>query len=116
MKYLLLVLLLPFFVSACATSPHAPESRPLNFQDGSSQVKVKFDKEDEAAVGSEVTALDKQCRQVPWKDYVRTKCITSLVGIGNIVGINGDISTVEFKSEPIVAETEYEVLKNGGGK
>lgn len=114
MKYVFLIILLPFFLSACTTLSHSPESKPLHYKDSTTQVQVKFDEDDNAAVGSKVTALNRECATRPYKDRERTSCKFNLVGIGQIVGINNKISTVEFTDGSILSDTEYEVLKGEG--
>ena len=111
MNYFLLFLVLPFFLGACTTLPHSPESRPVYFKDGVTQVQVKFDEDDKALVGGEVTALNKECVTRYFKGRERVSCIRKLAGIGRVVGINNQVSTVEFTTGAILPDTEYEVLK-----
>ncbi len=111
MNYFIIVLTLPFFLGACTTLSHSPESRPIYFKDGVTQVQVKFDENDKALVGREVTALNKDCVTHYFKDRERISCLRKLGGIGRIVGINNQISTVEFNEGSILPNTEYELLK-----
>jgi len=109
-NYFLLVLVLPFFLSACTTLSHSPESKPLYFKDGVTQVQVKFDEDEKALVGGEVTALNKECVIRSYRGRERLSCLRKLAGIGRIVGMNNQVATVEFKAGAILPETEYEVL------
>lgn len=110
MNYFLLVLVLPFFLGACTTLSHSPESKPLYFKDGVTQVQVKFDEDEKALVGGEVTALNKECVTRYVKDREKLSCLRKLAGIGRIVGINNQVATVEFTAGAIFPDTEYEVL------
>lgn len=111
MNYLMLILLAPFFIVACATDSHSPEKRPISFEDGITQVEVKFDESDKVSVGSKVNALSVQCKTKRFRDSERETCLKARIGEGRVVGINREIATVEFKRDTAISpETEFEVL------
>ncbi|MBS1972672.1 MAG: hypothetical protein JSU04_20355 [Bdellovibrionales bacterium] len=111
-NYLLVLLCLPFVTTACTTTYHRAENTPVHFEDGSTQVKLKFDDESSPATGTEVTALNKTCTTKYFKERERLNCIRKLASIGKVVGVNKEIVTVEFKQGTAIgAETEFEVLK-----
>lgn len=111
-NYLLVLLCLPFITTACATTYYRAESTPVHYEDGSTQVKLKFDEEKSPATGAEITALNKTCTTKYFKERERLNCIRKLASIGKVVGVNNQLVTVEFKQgEAISADTEFEVLK-----
>ena len=112
MKYLFLILFAPFYLLGCATDSHAPEKRPVTFIDGVTQVEVKFDKNEDATVGRKVSALKANCKTRLVRGQQQETCVNELIGVGKIVGVNKDISTVEFQSASSIGpHTQYEVLK-----
>ncbi|MBS1970348.1 MAG: hypothetical protein JSU04_08565 [Bdellovibrionales bacterium] len=113
-KYVMALICLSFAATACTTTYYRSESKPLHFEDGSTQVKIKFNESVIPEKGAEITALNKTCATKNFKDRERVNCVRQLASIGKVVGVTDQMATVEFKQGTgIDAETEYEVLKNG---
>lgn len=112
-QYSIPILLAPFYLIACATDSHSPERGPRSIGDGITQDEVKFDKKDYVEVGSKVDTFNSNCKTTRFKDTERTTCQEEPVGVGRVVEIVKDISTVEFASSSIIVpKTEFEVQKS----
>lgn len=113
-KYVMALVCLPFVMTACTTTYYRADSKPIHFEDGSTQVKLKFNQSTSPAEGAEITALNKTCTTKNFKDRERVNCVRKLASIGKVVGVIDQMVTVEFKQgSGIDVETEYEVLKGG---
>lgn len=101
MTFRIVFFLLPLFLIACTTfQPHKSEIYPVQQENGTTQVKVKFHEKDKISLGSSVNAYIHTCElKVNAKGLERNICSTKLIGKGKINKFYEDkLALVEFDS------------------